>query len=514
MSVQCNLPPGVVRPVHAGFVALLCLICLSCGQNYRPVATPVNPIPPNSNFNHFMLVVDGNGGASAGSTTTFDVSGDTAALQTNTGILPTYATLMNSGTLVYVSNSGDGTVTSYGATNGGSFTTTVLPTGAVPVFFASTESSRLYVADVGLDSVHVISTITNAVTNSVSLPGAPVSLAELPNGTRVYSANRGIGGGLGSVSSINTIDDSVNLPIVGANWNDPVWVLARADNQRVFVLDKGAGSVVEINTSGAVDTIQGNVAVGAGADYMVFDSRLSRLYVTNPVGGTVSVLDASDITGTISLLQSIAVPGALSVAALPDTTRFYVTAAAVSAGTISSSVAVFSASGYALQKTIALASVPQNCTASMNSPFDLSIAASADSSRVYVGNCDAGNTAIIATVPDTYQGDSYPEDSLVASIPSPASTQPALTFNISAATLEGSNTVYTYSPIDGAVLKVGMTVTISGMLDPGNNGTFLVAAISGGTFTVANPAGVTATSQAGIGLVPVPQNPVFVIAGP
>jgi hypothetical protein len=58
-----------------------------------------------------------------------------------------------------------------------------------------------------------------------------------------------------------------------------------------------------------------------------------------------------------------------------------------------------------------------------------------------------GNTAIIATVPDTYEGDQYPQDTLVTSIAAPASTQPALTFNISAATLEGSNTVYAYSPI-------------------------------------------------------------------
>jgi DNA-binding beta-propeller fold protein YncE len=107
---------------------------------------------------------------------------------------------------------------------------------------------------------------------------------------------------LGSVSSINTIDDSVNAPIAGATWNNPVWVVARIDAQRVFVLDKGAGSVVEINTSGTVDTIQGGISVGVGADYMVYDKNLNRLYVTNPGGGTVSVLDASDITGSISLV--------------------------------------------------------------------------------------------------------------------------------------------------------------------------------------------------------------------
>jgi hypothetical protein len=173
MSAQLNFLPQFRRPIHAGFTALLCLICLSCGQNYRPVATPVNPIPPNTNFSHFMLVISGNGSTSDGSTTTFDVAGDTALSQTTTGILPTYATLMSSATLVYTTNSGDGTVTSYGTSNGGSFTTTVLPAGAVPVFVTSTETAKVYVADVGLDAVYVISATNNAIISSAALPGAP-----------------------------------------------------------------------------------------------------------------------------------------------------------------------------------------------------------------------------------------------------------------------------------------------------------------------------------------------------
>jgi len=36
-----------------------------------------------------------------------------------------------------------------------------------------------------------------------------------------------------------------------------------------------------------------------------------------------------------------------------------------------------------------------------SNPSELSIAASADSTRVYVGNCDAGNVADIQTLNDT-----------------------------------------------------------------------------------------------------------------
>jgi DNA-binding beta-propeller fold protein YncE len=45
-----------------------------------------------------------------------------------------------------------------------------------------------------------------------------------------------------------------------------------------------------------------------------------------------------------------------------------------------------------------LTTVAQACA---SNPSELSMAAAADSSRVYVGNCDAGNVAIIQTLNDT-----------------------------------------------------------------------------------------------------------------
>jgi hypothetical protein len=45
-----------------------------------------------------------------------------------------------------------------------------------------------------------------------------------------------------------------------------------------------------------------------------------------------------------------------------------------------------------------LTTVAQVCA---SNPSELSMAAAADSSRLYVGNCDAGNVAIIQTLSDT-----------------------------------------------------------------------------------------------------------------
>jgi hypothetical protein len=134
----------------------------------------------------------------------------------------------------------------------------------------------------------------------------------------------------------------------------------------------------------------------------------------------------------------------------------------------------------------------------------LFVAAAADSSRVYVGNCDAGNTTIIRTSDNTE----------VLNMPAPLSDFPGTSVQITGAAQSGSTTSYTYSAISGPALRMGTVVVISGMTDAGNNGTFTISGLGNGTFAVSNVSGVVASGQSGIGLATPPQNPVFVLAGP
>ncbi|MGA7379813.1 MAG: hypothetical protein WBX03_03090, partial [Terriglobales bacterium] len=67
--------------------------------------------------------------------------------------------------------------------------------------------------------------------------------------------------------------------------------------------------------------------------------------------------------------------------------------------TVTSMVTVINAPDFTVKTTIPLASVPAVCT--VKTWAELSMAAAADSSRVYVANCDAENTAIIQTSNDT-----------------------------------------------------------------------------------------------------------------
>ena len=385
-----------VRFAAAAVVFSLISLWSACGDYYRPVAYPLVPTQPNPSFSHQAIVITSNGTNNPGASTTIDVSGDAAISQATVGIMPVHAALVSIVSRVFVANSLDDTVSVFSSSIPTPVSTISLPSGAAPDFVASTEIATVYVANAGNGSVAAISTASNVVANTILVAGSPVAMSELPNAQKVYVANVGIAGGSASVVSINTSDKSVNAPVVAsttAPWTSPVSVASRSDSQRAFVLDKGSGFVSAINTS--VDAVTGTTSVGVGADYMFYEATLDRLYVTNPTTNTVTVLDASTDALTAT---AVSVANAISVTALPDGTRAYIASAAVSATTVSSSVTVLNANDLSVKKTISLASVPAVCATKV--PSELSIAAAADSSRVYVGNCDAGNTAVIQTSND------------------------------------------------------------------------------------------------------------------
>jgi DNA-binding beta-propeller fold protein YncE len=140
--------------------------------------------------------------------------------------------------------------------------------------------------------------------------------------------------------------------------------------------------------------------------------------VTNPVAGTVTILNASvdppAVLATINLTTGANAQCSgctpLSVAVLPDGTRAYVASLQLSGTTAAPVVTVINALSNTVKKTITLAGVPAIATCAATR-FRLSIAAAGDSTRVYVGNCDGENVTIIRTS----------DDSLVFNLPAPVS---------------------------------------------------------------------------------------------
>ena len=435
------------------------LLWAGCGDTFRPVVIPTPPAPPDSSNFRAVFVVNSNGPANPGTGMQIDVSGDTNVGTAKLGLGPVHAAVQPSGTAhVFVANSLDDTVASFAPAPPcpatpcpvsalGTVSFSSLPAGSTPVFVHTTENNTVYVANSGnptvAPTVAAISVTSNVVTNIIPVGpvGAnPVALAETPDARKLYAVNQGNS----SLTSINPLDKSINMTIMDPTIIAPVWAVARADSARVYVLSsQGNGNLAVIDT--LTDTLVPNsISVGAGANFMLYDKSLNRLYITNPTANTLTIVDvAADppkLIATLNLttgLNPLCPVGCLSVTALPDGSRAYVASAqetstcptGVSSPCLISEVTVINESGNTITKTISLPTVPvvASC-ASTAAPaiagtrFRISTASAGDSSRVYVGNCDAGNISIIRTLEDT------PVLSLPAPVsagqPPPGSTQP------------------------------------------------------------------------------------------
>ena len=465
-------------------MVILTLLCLSCGQVYRPVVIPLTTQPPTPSGFHTVFAISANVASSPGGAMQIDVAGDSIAAETpssdrsapNLGNNPTYAAILPNLSRVFVASAGSVTaggvdVVSYFspefqstvASGLGAVSTIGLPPGSQPVFVNTTQSTALYVANYNTNSVSAINTTLNVVSNTAAVGVNPVALAETPNGLKVYVANQGGN----SVSSLNTADLSPNS-VTGFTGSTPVWVVARGDNQKVYVLTQGDGQLVTIDV--ATDAVTSSLPVGAGANFIFFDSNRNRLYVTNPVTGVLNIFSDTggpNDTPTSLTPQGITIPGLsatttfscqgcsapvpVSVTALADGSRFYVasyqTATScpdplVSGSCVVPSVSVYDANSLALKSTMTLLTNPPfsvsssgqyqyavpaltSCMpASLYTPsttrFRVFTTAAADSSRVYVSMCDAGAIAVINTTDSNANnpsGTGNPSDTLVTDLP-------------------------------------------------------------------------------------------------
>jgi YVTN family beta-propeller protein len=394
---------------RVGGLLLLALICTSCGDTFRPVATPISPPPPDPSSFHYVLVISSNGPSNPGSSTRIDVSGDTNAGVAKLGLGPVHAALLPNAGRIYVANSLEDTVSSYSPTDVTAITTVSLPPSAVPVFVHTTQNDTVYVASGdaipgNTGTVSAISTSSNVISSTIPVGTNPVALAETPNGKKLYVANQGSG----SVTSINTIDKTVNATI--PTGTSPVWAVARSDSARVYVLNQGSGTISSIDTSSEAFS---NVSVGSGGNFMLYDKGRNRLYVTNPGAHTLSILDAAvdppallatiDLTaGTTPACPVACAP--VSVAVLPDGSRAYVVSYVPGSDPLSSQVTVIDTQSFTVRKVIPLSAVnidSVNPTGCSTARFRLFTVASSDGSRVFVSNCDAGGTKIILTITDS-----------------------------------------------------------------------------------------------------------------
>ena len=482
---------------------VLPILCwLACGEVYRPVVIPCSvgggisgctaETPPTPSNFHAVFAISANVPNNPGGAMQIDVAGDTIIGETptsdksapNLGDNPTHAAIIPNDARVFVASAGSilpggiDVVSSFtpafqfsAGTGLGAVNTTILPTGSQPVFVNTTQTTAVYVANYGTNSVSAINVATSAVNNSAAVGTNPVGLAETPNGVKLYVANQADS----TVSSLNTVDLSLNA-VSGFAGLNPVWVVARSDSQKAYVLTQGDGSLVTIDV--ATDTVTSSLPVGVGANFIFYDPHLSRLYITNPLNSTVYVFsDTGGVSGSgvpnDTPVQLAAIPFTLgsslcsvagcspvapvSVTALPDGSRFYVASyqtasscpdafVGAASACVMPALTVFDANSLALKSTLSLltdppfAAIPAKnqyqkavppvsaCVPAvypvLYSPgttrFRVFTTSSADSSRVFVSMCDAGAIAVVNTTNSNINntgGSGTPADTVITDLP-------------------------------------------------------------------------------------------------
>lgn len=160
-----------------------------------------------------------------------------------------------------------------------------IPVGRRPLYLAATpDGARLYVVNRGdmapdnRGNVSVIDTATNTVTTDILLDiGFPFQIAVAPDGTRAYVAvSQGLGdiisGGANRVDVINTATNAVeaSITIPGDDPFGPMGLAITPDGRRLYVTNRGSGTLVEIDTES--NTVTASIPVS--------DSRPTGIAIT------------------------------------------------------------------------------------------------------------------------------------------------------------------------------------------------------------------------------------------
>jgi hypothetical protein len=455
-----------------GFVLWLYVICTGCGDTFRPIIIPNPPTFPNPAAAHTVVAISDNGTTVAGSVMVIDVSGDSISSVADCttplciGVAPVHAVQQTASQVLVVnhsdliSQSDSISKVSFGnITNISSTTTIGLPPGSAPNFVSVAPNQTTayvtlpnYVPDpinnpnVVIPSVGVVNTTSNNMFATIPLstnPSSnPVAMAVTSDNSKLYVANQGDN----TVSGFNTVGLSTRT-IIGS-FNAPLWVVARSDSQRVYILNGTTGSLQDgvvstmdtTSTAGPDNVIDASVSV-PGATSMLYDGNKNRLYI--PGGSQLTMLDVSQskpvvLTGgpiptcqppqsssciptVLPAARGTADPCSLTgeqaltiaaVAALPDGTRAYVGSyyedAVAAVNYICPQITVIDAVSNAVGSTIAVPGFPASddfcspTSTSRHARFRFMMAAAGDSSRAYLSSCDGGNVNIIDTSNGTY----------------------------------------------------------------------------------------------------------------
>ena len=444
-----------------GLLGLALLGAAGCGNQYRPVVTPLQPTGPSALPSGYITAISqpdfqplpagttvlpcqGSPYATPSVITLVNFSGDSIVAQANGGNGPLTFSLEAGGANVYAPNC-DGTLTTVASTTTSLQTknvqnSTLLP-GSQPTN-TLLANGNLYVTEAGLHGPSCL--VTNCVAQLTGtsvgvqslkqeIPVAPslINVTGYSTGQRIYAISQGNSSGgtqpawgdcanpsavgvSGEADAIETTTNTISarLPLGTC----PVYGFMTPDTNRTFIMNRGSGTVTVINSQlNAIDTLHPTICLNAGgcpntggaiagpvyADYY----RNGQLLVTsNYDSNTISIIDVSlDVYGNDSatfgtVLATVPVGlHPVEVTALQDGSRVYVANQGDIAAGTPGSVSIVNLSNYTVEKTIPLTSNPHAIASIYNYPIGKVYVASQNSPYLTVIRTD---TDIVSATPE------------------------------------------------------------------------------------------------------------------
>ena len=265
---------------QAGAALVVLSVLAGCGNNYRPVVTPISPSGPAAQPTSYAVVVSSTSSSTPGVASIIDYSGDTLMAEAPIGPGPIAFTIDEVGANGYTFNS-DGTITNFPISTdlqAKQILQTTLPFSAAPVNLMA-PSSGLWAADLNGDVADVFA--GSPETFKLSIPvGTTSSPATMPisvfgpptlTGLREYVISQNIPdtdtmactlaptavASNGVATGIEIASNVADAPIVldptasssgTLNAKCPVYAVQSADLRRMFVINRGSDTVSVINS--------------------------------------------------------------------------------------------------------------------------------------------------------------------------------------------------------------------------------------------------------------------------
>jgi DNA-binding beta-propeller fold protein YncE len=444
-----SLPRQTAFIAAAGAVLSgLAVLAAGCGNQYRPVITPIQPTGPASQPSAYITVISQPGfnplpagdigpcqpGVTYGTPsviTLVDFSGDSIVNQADGGYGPLTYSLEAGGANVTAPNC-DGTLTTVQATTASLLTrnvqnSTVPLTSGVHLTNSLVAGINLYVTESGpgvdCSGPNCVAQLTGSPEGlKQELPVAPalINMTGYSTGERVYSISQGNSNGgaqpawgdcanpssvtvNGEADAIETATNTISaqLPLGVC----PVFGFQTPDELRNFIENRGSGTVTVINTQlNAIDSLHPSIKVGAGPVYADYYRPGQLLVTSNYDGNSISIIDVSldqygndsATFGTVLATVPVGVHP-VEVSVLQDGSRVYVAnqgdfATCIPGGvsTGCGSVSIVNLQTYTVEKTIALTSNPHAIQSIYNYPIG----------KVYVASQNSPYLTVIRTDSD------------------------------------------------------------------------------------------------------------------